>query len=202
MHGLRWNCPPFTAHNINCPCKYACAWKSPGAQIIAAYLCPSAPRNTNPFINMGAKAMPGLAMPRVHSYLRKACWRLRQTTFRTVATMRALRCSRCNWYSTIAFRRRAASARSICMNSITALTASRMARRPQSWSPSWPAVPTGGLAAANEAVKFPGVRLRRPYAGDQLGRVLGVLRKCLHGHGWLELLRYSQDRAEGSARFA
>ncbi len=53
------NFPPYTAHNIDCPCKYACASKSPGAQIIAAYLCPSAPRNTNPFINKGENQCPG-----------------------------------------------------------------------------------------------------------------------------------------------
>lgn len=50
--------PPYTAHNIDCPCKYACAAKSPGAQIIAAYLCPSAPRTNNPFINRGQSQCP------------------------------------------------------------------------------------------------------------------------------------------------
>jgi len=44
------NAPPYTFHNVDCPCKYACAAKSPGAQIIATYLCPSAPRDANPFV--------------------------------------------------------------------------------------------------------------------------------------------------------
>jgi prepilin-type N-terminal cleavage/methylation domain-containing protein len=44
------NCPPYTYHNVDCPCKYACAAKSPGAQVIASYLCPSASRDANPFV--------------------------------------------------------------------------------------------------------------------------------------------------------
>jgi hypothetical protein len=52
------NTPPYTAHNIDCPCKYACAAKSPGAQVIAAFVCPSAPRSTNPFINRGQNQCP------------------------------------------------------------------------------------------------------------------------------------------------
>jgi prepilin-type N-terminal cleavage/methylation domain-containing protein len=66
-----WNCRPFTAHNIDCPCKYPCAWKSPGAQIIAAYLCPSAPRNTNPFLSRGQNQCPGWQCPAFIPYFAK-----------------------------------------------------------------------------------------------------------------------------------
>jgi prepilin-type N-terminal cleavage/methylation domain-containing protein len=45
-----FSCPPFSAHNVDCPCKYACAANSPGAAVIPGYVCPSAPRANNPFI--------------------------------------------------------------------------------------------------------------------------------------------------------
>jgi len=66
------NFPPYTAHNIDCPCKYACASKSPGAQIIAAYLCPSAPRSTNPFLNYGQNQCPGWNCPKYVPYYSKS----------------------------------------------------------------------------------------------------------------------------------
>jgi prepilin-type N-terminal cleavage/methylation domain-containing protein len=49
--------PPYTAHNIDCP-SYANASTSPGAQVIAAYVCPSSPRSQNPFINKGENQCP------------------------------------------------------------------------------------------------------------------------------------------------
>jgi len=48
--------PPFIATkycngiNVSCPCKDPCSSKRPGAQIVATLLCPSAPRDNNPFI--------------------------------------------------------------------------------------------------------------------------------------------------------
>jgi prepilin-type N-terminal cleavage/methylation domain-containing protein len=57
--GQNANIPPYTAHNIDCPCKYPCAAKSPGAQIVATYLCPSAPRTANPFVEKGEFQCPG-----------------------------------------------------------------------------------------------------------------------------------------------
>jgi prepilin-type N-terminal cleavage/methylation domain-containing protein len=45
-----YSCPPFNAHNVDCPCKYACASKDPGAAPIPGYVCPSAPRANNPFV--------------------------------------------------------------------------------------------------------------------------------------------------------
>jgi prepilin-type N-terminal cleavage/methylation domain-containing protein len=40
----------YTYPNSGCPCVNACAAKTPAAQVIAAYLCPSTPRNANPFV--------------------------------------------------------------------------------------------------------------------------------------------------------
>jgi hypothetical protein len=60
-NGTGANCPPYcSTHgiNISCPCKDACAAARPGAQIIATYLCPSAPRTSNPFINKGQNQCP------------------------------------------------------------------------------------------------------------------------------------------------
>jgi prepilin-type processing-associated H-X9-DG protein len=48
--------PPFMATkncngiNASCPCKDPCSAKRPGAAVIASYVCPSAPRDNNPFI--------------------------------------------------------------------------------------------------------------------------------------------------------
>jgi len=56
INGAAANCPPYCSTkgiNISCPCKDTCASTRPGGQIIAAYVCPSAPRSTNPFINRG-----------------------------------------------------------------------------------------------------------------------------------------------------
>jgi prepilin-type N-terminal cleavage/methylation domain-containing protein len=47
--------PPYTAKNITCPCKDPCAASRPGAQVIPAYLCPSTPRQQNPFISRGTQ---------------------------------------------------------------------------------------------------------------------------------------------------
>jgi len=44
-------CPPYTYKNITCPCKDPCAAKRPGAQVIPTFVCPSAPRTNNPFID-------------------------------------------------------------------------------------------------------------------------------------------------------
>ena len=47
-----WSCPvTFTAANSGCPCVNACATTRPAAAVIPTYVCPSAPRNTNPFID-------------------------------------------------------------------------------------------------------------------------------------------------------
>jgi prepilin-type N-terminal cleavage/methylation domain-containing protein len=56
------NCPPilpYTARNITCLCRDPCAANRPGAQIIPVYLCPSAPRMQNPFVNRGQQQCPG-----------------------------------------------------------------------------------------------------------------------------------------------
>ena len=50
--------PPYTAKNITCPCKDPGASTRPGAQVIAGYVCPSAPRSQNPFINRGENQCP------------------------------------------------------------------------------------------------------------------------------------------------
>ena len=42
--------PPYTYKNVTCPCKDACSAKRPGAAVIPAFVCPSAPRDQNPFI--------------------------------------------------------------------------------------------------------------------------------------------------------
>jgi prepilin-type N-terminal cleavage/methylation domain-containing protein len=56
------NCPPippYTAKNITCPCKDPYSATRPGAQIIPTYICPSAPRTQNPFLNRGQQQCPG-----------------------------------------------------------------------------------------------------------------------------------------------
>jgi prepilin-type N-terminal cleavage/methylation domain-containing protein len=50
-----WHCggtriPPYTAKNITNPCLDACAAKRPGAAVIPSFVCPSAPRVNNPFV--------------------------------------------------------------------------------------------------------------------------------------------------------
>jgi prepilin-type N-terminal cleavage/methylation domain-containing protein/prepilin-type processing-associated H-X9-DG protein len=45
---------PFYAKcgiNVSCPCHDACSAKRPGAQVIPMFICPSAPRTTNPFVD-------------------------------------------------------------------------------------------------------------------------------------------------------
>jgi prepilin-type N-terminal cleavage/methylation domain-containing protein len=54
-------CPlptPYTYKNITCPCKDACAAKRPGAQVIPTFVCPSAPRTSNPFIEKSENICP------------------------------------------------------------------------------------------------------------------------------------------------
>ena len=41
---------PYTFKNITNPCKDACAALRPGATVIPAYVCPSSPRTSNPFV--------------------------------------------------------------------------------------------------------------------------------------------------------
>jgi len=52
--GGSFNFPCYTANNAANPCNPACATvcaaTTPAAQVIASYLCPSAPRDANPFI--------------------------------------------------------------------------------------------------------------------------------------------------------
>jgi prepilin-type N-terminal cleavage/methylation domain-containing protein len=43
-------CKPFTYPNASNPCKDPCSAKRPLAQVLPVYLCPSAPRDANPFI--------------------------------------------------------------------------------------------------------------------------------------------------------
>ncbi|HEV8066513.1 MAG TPA: DUF1559 domain-containing protein [Planctomycetaceae bacterium] len=46
------NClPPYPGKNITCPCQDPCSNKRPGAQVIPSYVCPSAPRVNNPFVD-------------------------------------------------------------------------------------------------------------------------------------------------------
>ena len=45
------NClPPYAGNNVSCPCLDPCANKRPGAQVIPSFVCPSAPRVNNPFV--------------------------------------------------------------------------------------------------------------------------------------------------------
>jgi prepilin-type N-terminal cleavage/methylation domain-containing protein len=44
----------YTYPNSGCPCANACSAKTPAAQIIPMYSCPSTPRTTNPFIEDGS----------------------------------------------------------------------------------------------------------------------------------------------------
>lgn len=52
--GTKWhcqaNCPPYTFPNVSCPTTDPCSSTRAGAQVVAAYVCPSAPRQSNPFI--------------------------------------------------------------------------------------------------------------------------------------------------------
>jgi len=49
---------PYTYKNITCPCKDACAATRPGAQVVPTYICPSAPRTANPFIERSELMCP------------------------------------------------------------------------------------------------------------------------------------------------
>jgi len=65
-----WNCtkyasPPRTTHvgpypgkNITNPCLDSCSAKRPGAQVIPTYVCPSAPRVNNPFVETISLSCP------------------------------------------------------------------------------------------------------------------------------------------------
>ncbi|HXY33699.1 MAG TPA: DUF1559 domain-containing protein [Planctomycetaceae bacterium] len=50
--------PPYTGKNIGNPCKCPCANTFPGAQVIPTYVCPSAPRSQNPFLETPSVANP------------------------------------------------------------------------------------------------------------------------------------------------
>jgi prepilin-type N-terminal cleavage/methylation domain-containing protein/prepilin-type processing-associated H-X9-DG protein len=60
--------PPYTAKNITCPCKDTNAASRPGAQVIPAYVCPSAPRTVNPFVNRGESQCPAWNCKRCKYY--------------------------------------------------------------------------------------------------------------------------------------
>jgi prepilin-type N-terminal cleavage/methylation domain-containing protein len=52
-------CAPYNGTpNISNPCWDPCATKRAGAQVIPAYICPSAPRTTNPFLAFTAESCP------------------------------------------------------------------------------------------------------------------------------------------------
>ena len=51
--------PPYLQKNITNPCKDPCANTRAGAQVIPAYVCPSAPRTNNPFVENYENANPG-----------------------------------------------------------------------------------------------------------------------------------------------
>jgi prepilin-type N-terminal cleavage/methylation domain-containing protein len=42
--------PPYPGKNISCPCQDPCAGSRPGAAVIPNFVCPSAPRVNNPFV--------------------------------------------------------------------------------------------------------------------------------------------------------
>jgi prepilin-type N-terminal cleavage/methylation domain-containing protein len=42
--------PPYPGINVSCPCVDPCAAKRPGAAVIPSFVCPSAPRINNPFV--------------------------------------------------------------------------------------------------------------------------------------------------------
>ncbi|HXY35037.1 MAG TPA: DUF1559 domain-containing protein [Planctomycetaceae bacterium] len=44
------NLPPYPGKNVTCPCLDPCSNKRPGAAVIPSYVCPSAPRTNNPFV--------------------------------------------------------------------------------------------------------------------------------------------------------
>jgi|HubBroStandDraft_5_1064220.scaffolds.fasta_scaffold06254_3 prepilin-type N-terminal cleavage/methylation domain-containing protein len=44
---------PYTYKNITNPCLDACSLSRPGAAVIPAFVCPSSPRSTNPFLENG-----------------------------------------------------------------------------------------------------------------------------------------------------
>jgi prepilin-type N-terminal cleavage/methylation domain-containing protein len=60
---LPWKLPPYTYKNITCPCQDACASTRPGAAVIPGYVCPSAPRSQNPFVEHISSSDPCFAFP-------------------------------------------------------------------------------------------------------------------------------------------
>jgi len=56
--GLNTVTPPYTYINISNPCLDACSATRAGAQVIPAYVCPSAPRVNNPFVERISQSCP------------------------------------------------------------------------------------------------------------------------------------------------
>jgi len=50
--------PPYTYKNITCPTQDPCSATRPGAAVIPTFLCPSAPRTANPFVEISEFACP------------------------------------------------------------------------------------------------------------------------------------------------
>jgi prepilin-type N-terminal cleavage/methylation domain-containing protein len=50
--------PPYTYKNITCPTQDPCSATRPGAAVIPTFLCPSAPRTVNPFVETSEFACP------------------------------------------------------------------------------------------------------------------------------------------------
>ena len=58
-----WHCTgtrvgPYPAKNITNPCLDPCSGKRPGAQVIPTFVCPSAPRTVNPFVETISLSCP------------------------------------------------------------------------------------------------------------------------------------------------
>jgi hypothetical protein len=51
----------YTYKNVTCPCLDPCANKRAGAQVIPTFVCPSAPRTNNPFVETDSDACPCFA---------------------------------------------------------------------------------------------------------------------------------------------
>ena len=50
--------PPYTYKNITCPTQDPCSATRPGAAVIPTFVCPSAPRTANPFVEISQAACP------------------------------------------------------------------------------------------------------------------------------------------------
>jgi prepilin-type N-terminal cleavage/methylation domain-containing protein len=56
-------CPPKNYPNVTNPCLDPCSNNRAGAQVVPAYVCPSAPRVNNPFLAVTEVSCPGLYCP-------------------------------------------------------------------------------------------------------------------------------------------